>query len=207
MPRRPASAQLTHFQLDCLGRPSGSPARAFALLLCLAAAACSPNGTTAPSPQAGSTQAPAEQSIPGVQSNPNPLASLTSAVTRDASGRPDVELLVTGLRRDERVVELRLTGPEKQRLVASSESIRHGNRLTGRAANPRVGLTGGSNEGVGVTLSLDLLTRRAQRQQEPPEARRAWAKLALPPGADPADWTASAVIEDSYGERQTLIAD
>ena len=207
MPRRTASVQLRRSPPEWPDWPSRIFARSPAWLFCLALAACSQDPASEPAAQAGSLSTPAEQSESNERFDSNPLASLTSAVTRDAGGRPEVELLVTGLRRDERVVEFRLTGPENQRRVASTDSIRHGSRLTGRAANPRVGLSGGSNEGVGVTLSLDLLTRRSQQPEEPPEVLRAWAKLALPEGADPEDWTASAVIEDSYGERQQLTAD
>lgn len=207
MPRHSTSVQLRRSRSEWPGWLNRVLTRSPVWLFCLALVACSQDRASERAPQADSLRNPAAQSESNARSVGNPLASLTSVVTRDTGGRPEVELLVTGLRRDERVVELRLTGPENQRRVASTDSIRHGSRLTGRAANPRVGLSGGSNEGVGVTLSLDLLTRRSQQLEEPPEVLRAWAKLALPEGADPEDWTASAVIEDSYGERQQLTAD
>ncbi|WP_162906726.1 hypothetical protein [Algihabitans albus] len=158
-----------------------------------------PPGPPAPPGQSAET---ADADRPG-----NPLLSLTSAAGSAADGRPEIELLVTGLRTDERAVELRLDGPENRSVVASSDAILHGSRLTGNTASPRVGLTGGSNEGIGVTLSLDLFGRRSQRQPEPAEALRAWAKLTLPEATDPVDWTASAIIEDRYGRRQRLVVD
>lgn len=136
----------------------------------------------------------------------NPLATLTVATAQTPEGRPAVELLVTGLRPDERAVDLRLLGPDGQQIVANPDDIRHGNRLAGSSRTPRVGLTGSSSRGVGVTLSLDLFGRRPELPPESPNALRAWTRLALPDAADPADWTASAIIEDGYGHRQRLAA-
>ena len=172
--------------------------RPSALLLLLVLTACAQ--VTAPEvppqPQAAETTAEAG----------NPLAALTVSMAQTPEGRSAAELLITGLRPDERAVDLRLHGPDGRQIVANPDDIRHGNRLAGGSPAPRIGLTGSSSRGVGVTLSLDLFGQRPDLPPESPNALRAWTRLALPDAADPADWTASAIIEDGYGHRQRLAA-
>ena len=169
------------------------------LLLFLALGACS--HTAAPGDPTQS------QNAETARDTSNPLAALTAVAAETPEGHPAVELLITGLRPDERAVDLRLLGPDGQQVVANPDDIRHGSRLAGGSQSPRVGLTGGSNRGVGVTLSLDLFGRRPEPTPESPNALRAWTRLTLPDAADLTDWTASAIIEDGYGNRQRLAAE
>jgi hypothetical protein len=180
-----------------------------AATLALAAAGCAPAApsTGAPSPGDGSP-AVAEPTAPHILPEagpgaPNPLLRLQR---RAVEGGRAIELLAHGLRPDERMVEARLLGPLGERVAVPAERIRHGRSLTRTDPNPRVSIFGGSNTGVGVTLSLDVFGRRDPPPARPERSLRAWTRLQLPPGARADAWAAEAVIEDSYGRRQILRA-
>jgi hypothetical protein len=88
---------------------------------------------------------------------------------------------------------------------ADPDEIRQGHAYSGGPSTPRIGLHGGSNRGVGVTLSFDLFGDRAP-PPVPGESGRAWVRIPLPEGVDPAAWRAEALIEDSFGARYVLDA-
>ncbi len=131
---------------------------------------------------------------------PNPLATLRRTLVDD--GRA-MELLAGGLRPDERMVAARLVAPDGRSLAADPQAIRRGRRYAGSPENPRIGLHGGSDSGVGVTFSLDLFGDRAP-PPAPAAGASAWVEIPLPADADPAAWRAEALIEDSFGQRYVL---
>jgi hypothetical protein len=181
-----------------------SPSRLFALVLALVLAGCA--GDAAPEagtpPRGGAERGPSGLPAEGR----NPLARLIVQAVRDGRGQVVArDLLAVGLRPDERMVAARLIGSQGRTLDADPAEVRHGERLGGMRLDPRVALRGGSNTGVGVTLSLDLFSD-APDPPPLPEGKRAWVRIPLPPGTETDDWRAEAILENAFGETQTLTA-